>query len=139
MPERMNQRRRRLLQTTIAGAGLFEVGLSGFAHAQSAGNTTRAGVNAATRALSFVFEPNDDPLWASVRLNIGALCTSVESRTASRLHECVPEVLAHRVHPRTDLGDPAPRKPDGHRRNDVAQLSRFDAPAFERPRPVHHI
>ncbi|WP_027803496.1 hypothetical protein [Paraburkholderia dilworthii] len=39
MPDEMNRRRRRLLQTTIAGIGLLELGVSGFANTQLAGNT----------------------------------------------------------------------------------------------------
>jgi pimeloyl-ACP methyl ester carboxylesterase len=39
MPDEMNSRRRRLLKTTIAGVGLLELGLSGLANAQAAGNT----------------------------------------------------------------------------------------------------
>ncbi|WP_341316317.1 alpha/beta hydrolase [Paraburkholderia sp. IMGN_8] len=53
MPDEMNPRRRRLLQTTIAGVGLLELGLSGLANAQSAGNTSHAKVSASARVASF--------------------------------------------------------------------------------------
>ena len=37
MPDQINTRRRRLLETTVAGISLMELGLSGFAQAQSSG------------------------------------------------------------------------------------------------------
>ena len=51
MPEQVNNRRRLLLGTTVAGIGLLELGLSGLAKAQS--NSTVAGTQSATRVASF--------------------------------------------------------------------------------------
>ena len=53
MPDQMNPRRRSLLKTTIAGVGLLEFGLGGFAHAHSAGNASAARTRASTRVASF--------------------------------------------------------------------------------------
>ncbi|MBW8837104.1 MAG: alpha/beta fold hydrolase, partial [Burkholderia sp.] len=43
MTEQINNRRRRLLGTTVAGISLMELGLSGLAHAQSTGAKAGAG------------------------------------------------------------------------------------------------
>ncbi|WP_158938725.1 alpha/beta fold hydrolase [Burkholderia sp. S171] len=51
MPDQINTRRRRLLETTVAGFSLMELGLSGLAKAQS--NTPTAGTRSATRVASF--------------------------------------------------------------------------------------
>jgi pimeloyl-ACP methyl ester carboxylesterase len=51
MSEQINNRRRRLLGTTVAGFSLLELGLSGLAHAQS--SETTGGAKAATRVASF--------------------------------------------------------------------------------------
>jgi pimeloyl-ACP methyl ester carboxylesterase len=51
MSEQINNRRRRLLGTTVAGFSLLELGLSGLAHAQSA--ETTGGAKATTRLASF--------------------------------------------------------------------------------------
>ena len=51
MPEQINNRRRLLLGTTVAGISLLELGLSGLAKAQS--NSTSANTPAATRVASF--------------------------------------------------------------------------------------
>ncbi|WP_297356155.1 alpha/beta hydrolase [Paraburkholderia sp.] len=51
MPEQINNRRRLLLGTTVAGISLLELGLSGLAKAQS--NSTSANTLAATRVASF--------------------------------------------------------------------------------------
>jgi pimeloyl-ACP methyl ester carboxylesterase len=51
MSEQINNRRRRLLGTTVAGFSLLELGLSGLAHAQSA--ETTGGAKTATRLASF--------------------------------------------------------------------------------------
>ena len=53
MPNEMNAQRRRLLQTTIAGVGLLELGLSGPANAQSAGDTSRINTRAPACVASF--------------------------------------------------------------------------------------
>ncbi|PRG16949.1 alpha/beta fold hydrolase [Burkholderia multivorans] len=53
MPDEMNPRRRRVLQTTAAGIGLLELGLSGFANAQSAGNTNHTNTKIPARVASF--------------------------------------------------------------------------------------
>ena len=53
MPDETNPRRRRLLQTTIAGVGLLELRLSGLANAQSAGNTSHTNAKASARVASF--------------------------------------------------------------------------------------
>ena len=51
MPEQINNRRRLLLGTTVAGISLLELGLSGLAKAQS--NSTSANTPGATRVASF--------------------------------------------------------------------------------------
>ena len=51
MSDQINSRRRRLLGTTIAGISLLELGLSGLAHAQSAG--TAGNANTGGRVASF--------------------------------------------------------------------------------------
>jgi pimeloyl-ACP methyl ester carboxylesterase len=51
MPDQINTRRRRLLETTVAGISLMELGLSGFAQAQS--SSTSPNTKAATRVVSF--------------------------------------------------------------------------------------
>jgi pimeloyl-ACP methyl ester carboxylesterase len=51
MSDQINARRRRLLGTTVAGFSLMELGLSGLAHAQSAGST--GNTKAATPVASF--------------------------------------------------------------------------------------
>jgi pimeloyl-ACP methyl ester carboxylesterase len=55
MPDEMNPRRRRLLQTTIAGVGLLELGLGlgGLANAHSTGNTSHINTKVPARAASF--------------------------------------------------------------------------------------
>ncbi|MGF6963820.1 hypothetical protein OKW43_000825 [Paraburkholderia sp. WC7.3g] len=64
MPDEMNLRRRRPLQTTIAGIGLLELGLSEFANAQSAGNTNHINTRIPARVASFD---------AIRQVNVGAL------------------------------------------------------------------
>jgi hypothetical protein len=53
MPDEMSPRRRRLLQTTIAGVDLLELGLNGLSNAQSAGNTSHTKAKASARIASF--------------------------------------------------------------------------------------
>jgi pimeloyl-ACP methyl ester carboxylesterase len=53
MPDEMNPRRRRLLQTTIAGVGLLELQLTGLANAQSAGKTSHITPKASAHVASF--------------------------------------------------------------------------------------
>jgi pimeloyl-ACP methyl ester carboxylesterase len=53
MSDETNLLRRRLLRTTIAGVGLFELGINGLANAQSAGNTSHTRAKASARVTSF--------------------------------------------------------------------------------------